>query len=134
MNPLLSLDSSSTKSDVFVWSAHQKKVVRPGTILRQSSNQRNHHEQWQGRQLLSPPLPRSNHRLSQFDSASNEPLFTYGFGSQHPIVPPSLNDLNLPPNPFNVLAAVAVVRADKEYSRQAPESSIPSPISTPSMN
>ena len=31
---------------------------------------------------------------------SNEPTIPYGFGRQLPIVPPSLDDLNLPPNPF----------------------------------
>ena len=58
----------------------------------------------------------------------------YGFGNQQPIVPPSLNDLNLPPNPFNVLATIAVIRVDDEYSPQSPEPTIPSPISTPPMN
>ena len=55
-------------------------------------------------------------RIVTIDSDSNEPTITYGFGSQHPFVPPSLNDFNLPPNPFNVLATMAVVRADAEYS------------------
>ena len=67
------------------------------------------------------------------DSDSNEPTFPYGFGSQHPIVPPSLNDLNLPPNPFNVLTTTAVIRADEVYSAQSPEPSISSLISTPPM-
>ena len=49
-------------------------------------------------------------------------------------MPPSLNDLNLPPNPFNALATLAVNRADDAYSHQSPEPSIPSPISTPPMN
>ena len=49
-------------------------------------------------------------------------------------MPPSLNDLNLPHNPFNVLATVTVIRQDKEYSLQSPEPSDPSPISTPPMN
>ena len=52
------------------------------------------------------------------DSDSNEPTMPNGFGSQHPIVPPSLNDLNLPPNPFNALAPMAVIRANAEYSPQ----------------
>ena len=57
-------------------------------------------------------------RIVTIDSDSNEPTIPYGFGSQHPIVPPSLNDLNLPPNPFNVLATVGVIRTDEEYSPQ----------------
>ena len=64
---------------------------------------------------------------------------TYGFGQQHPIVPPSLNDLNLPPNPFNILATMAVVNPahddnDDLDSPQSPDPSAPSSISTPPMN
>ena len=33
-----------------------------------------------------------------FADDSNDPTFPYGFGAQQPIVPSSLNDLNLPPN------------------------------------
>ena len=63
----------------------------------------------------------------------------YGFGRQLPVVPPSFNDLNLPPNPFNILATMAVVDhiADDnndEYSPQSPDPSDPSPISMPPMN
>ena len=70
---------------------------------------------------------------------SNEPTIPYGFGRQLPIVPPSLNDLNLPPNPFNILATMAVVHQtqnthDDNYSPQSPESSELSSISTPPMN
>ena len=49
-------------------------------------------------------------------------------------MPPSVNDLNLPHNPFNVLATVAVIRPDEKYSPQSLEPSILSPILTPSMN
>ena len=38
-------------------------------------------------------------RIMTMDSDANEPTLPYGFGSQHPIVPSSLNDLNLPPKP-----------------------------------
>ena len=67
-------------------------------------------------------------------SDSNEPTFPYAFGAQHPIVLLSLNDLNLPPNPFNVLATMAVIQQYQEQSPQSPEPSDPSPISTPSIN
>ena len=73
-------------------------------------------------------------RIVTLDSDSNDPTIPYGFGSQQPIVPPSLNDLNLPPNPFNVLATLAIIRADDAYSPQSLETTIPSPISTPPMN
>ena len=73
-------------------------------------------------------------QIVMIDSDSNEPTFPFGFGSQHPIVPPSLNDLNLPPNPFSLLATVAVFQPDKEYSPQSPELFVPSPIPTPPLN
>ena len=73
-------------------------------------------------------------RIVTLDSDSNDPTIPYAFGSQQPIVPPSLNDLNLPPNPLNVLATMAVVRVDDANSPHSPEPSIPSPISTAPMN
>ena len=68
------------------------------------------------------------------DSDSNEPTIPYAFGIQHPIVPPSLNDFNWPPNIFNVLATKAVIQQDQEDSPQPPELSHSSPILTPPMN
>ena len=65
------------------------------------------------------------------DSDSNEPTFPYGFGHQNPIVPPSVNDFNLPPNPFNVLATMALIPQGEEDNPQSPEPSDPFPISTP---
>ena len=58
----------------------------------------------------------------------------YGFGRQLPIFPPTLNDLNRPPNPFNILATMAMVNHtedgnDDNYSPQSQEPSEPSPIS-----
>ena len=73
-------------------------------------------------------------QIVTIDSHSNQPLFLHVFGTQRPIVPPSLNDLNLPPNPFNVLATKAVIQPDQEDSPQSQEPSDPSPISTPPMN
>ena len=73
-------------------------------------------------------------QIVTLDSDSNEPTFPYAFGAKHPIVPPRLNDLNLPPNPFNVLATMTVIQQDQEQSPQSPEPSDLSPISTPPMN
>ena len=73
-------------------------------------------------------------QIVTIDSASNDPTFPYGFSNQHPILPPSLNDLNFLPNPFNVLATMAVIRQDEEWSPQSREPSDPSSISTPPMN
>ena len=73
------------------------------------------------------------------DDDSNEPTMPYGYGRQLPIVPWSLNDLNLPPNPFNIFATMAVANNtedanDDNYSPQSREPSEPSPISSPPMN
>ena len=62
----------------------------------------------------------SEPRNVTLDSDSNDPTISYGFGGQQPIVPPSLSDLSLPPNPFNVLATMAVVRVDDVYSPPSP--------------
>ena len=83
--------------------------------------------------IASPEL-----RIFTIDDDSNESTMPYRFGRQLPIVPPSLNDLNLPPNPFNILNLLAVVTQTHDdndgYSPQSPEPSDPSPISTPPMN
>ena len=77
--------------------------------------------------------------LVTLDDDSNDPTFPYGFEVQQPIVPPSLNDLNLPRKTFNMLTTMVVVNPtddgyDNNYSFQSPEPSEPSPISTPPMN
>ena len=92
------------------------------------------------RELISiTSIASSEPQIVTIVSDSNEPKMPYGFGRQLPIIPPSLNDLNLPPNPFNVLTTMAVVNLteeghDENYSPQSPEPSEPSPISTPPMN
>ena len=77
-------------------------------------------------------------QIYTFNDDSNEPTMRYGFGRQLPIVPPSLHDMNLPPNPFNILATMAVIthtRDDNDdYSPQSPEPYELSSISTPAMN
>ena len=84
---------------------------------------------------IASPQP----QIFTINDNSNEPTMPYGFGRQLPIVPPSLNDLNLPPNPFNILAVMAVVDHTEDdnndgCSPQSPDPSDPSPISTPPMN
>ena len=61
---------------------------------------------------------------------SNEPTMSYGFRRQLPIVPPNLNDMNLPPHPFNIIATMAVANNTEEanddnYSPQSLEPSEP---------
>ena len=67
----------------------------------------------------------------------HEPTLPYGFGPQLPIIPPSWNGLNLTPNPFNILATMAVMNGqdgyDDNHNQQSTELSEPSPISMPPM-
>ena len=84
---------------------------------------------------ISSPQP----HIFTINDDSNEPTIPYGFGRQLPIVPPSLNDLNLPPKVFKILATMALANNtedanDDNYSPQSPEPSGPSPTSTPPMN
>ena len=55
---------------------------------------------------------------------SIEPTMPYGFGRQLPIVPRSLNDLKLPPNPFNILATMAVVNQKKDNNHRRSDQSL----------
>ena len=84
---------------------------------------------------IASPQP----QIITINDDSNEPTMPYGFGRQLPIVLPSLNDLNLPPKPFNILATMAIANNTQEdngnnYSPESPDPSVPSSISTPPMN
>ena len=122
--------NESTDSDVFYveHSSAECSPIRNNTPAILNSTQLSGATERDAITISSVASPKL--RIVTIDSDSNEPTFPYGFGHQNPIVPPSLNDLNLPPNPFNVLATTAVIRQDKEDSPQ----SDPSPISTPPMN
>ena len=125
------LDSSSTESDVFYveQSSLEGNPIRNNTpaILNSTEISGAMEREVITISSLASPEP----RIVTLDSDSNDPTIPYGFGSQQPIVPPSLNDLFLPPNPFNVLATIAVVRVDDANIPHSPEPSIPSPISAP---
>ena len=130
MNPPLSLDFSSTESD--------QRSSEEGTPSRNNTPAVFNSPQLSGamaRETITfSSVASQEPQIVTIDSDSNEPTIPYGFGNQNPIVPPSLDDLNLIPNPFNVLAKMTVIQPDKEYSPQSPELSNPSPIATPSMN
>ena len=96
-------------------------------------------EQYNVRMPSVSSIASTEPRTFTINDNSNEPTMPYGFGRQLPVIPPSLNDLNLPPNPFNILATMAVVHQtqnthDDNYSPQSPEPSELSSISTPPMN
>ena len=91
-----------------------------------NSTERSEHQAARMPSISTIASPQSH--IFTINDDSNEPTLPYGFGRQLPIVPPSLNDLNLPPNPFNILATMAVVHQtqnthDDNYSPQSPEPS-----------
>ena len=128
----LSLDAS-TDSDVFYveHSSAGNSPIRCNTPAILNSTQLSGAIEPEAITISSVASPESH--IVTIDSDSNEPTFPYAFGTKHPIVPPSLNDLNLPLNPFNVLATLPVIQQDQDDSPQSPEPSDLSPISTPPM-
>ena len=132
--PISSLYSSITESDVF----YVERSSEDGSPARNNTPAFLNSTQLSGamarKTITIYSVSSLEPHIVTIDSDSNETTIPYGFGNQHPIEPPSLNDINLAFNPFNVLAIMAVIEADEEYSPQSPEPSIPSPISTPPMN
>ena len=126
--------NSSTDSDVFYveQSSPERSPIRHNTPIILNSTQLSGAMDPETITISSVASPEP--QIVTIESDSNEPTFPYAFGAQYPIVPPSLNDLNLPANPFNVLASMEVIQQDQQDSPQSPEPSDPSPISTPPMN
>ena len=126
--------NSTTDSDVFYveQSSPERSPIRNNTPAILKSTQLSGALEAESITISSVASPEP--QIVTIDSDSNEPTFPYAFSTQDPIVPPSLNDLNLPPNPFNVLVSMAVIQQEQEDSPQSPEPSDPSPISTPPMN
>ena len=137
----MALNSSmnSTDSDVFYveQSSNDQSVPKPNTPILFNSTEISGDDTREIISLSSIASPEP--QIVTINDDSNEITMPYAFGRQLPIVPPSLNDLNLPPNPFNILATMAVVHPiqstpDDNYSPQSPEPSELSSISTPPMN
>ena len=130
----ISLDSCSTESDV----SYVEQTSAEGSPIRNNTPAILNSTEISGameRDIITiSSVASPEPRIVTLDSDSNDATMPYGFGNQQPIVPPSLKDFNLPPNPFNVLATMVVIQVDDEYSPQSPEPTIPSPISTPPMN
>ena len=126
--------NSSTDSDVFYVEQFlpERSPIRHNTPIILNSTQLSGAMDPETITISSVASPEP--QIVTIESDSNEPTFPYAFGAQHPIMPPSLNDLNLPANPFNVLATMAVIQQDQKDSPQSPEPSDPSPISRPPMN
>ena len=137
MSSNISLDS--TNSDVFyveqISNEPSPRRNNSPNILNSTEISQHHAVRMPSISTLASPQP----YIFTINDDSNEPTIPYGFGQQLPIVPPSLNDLNLPPNPFNIVTTTAIANNtgdanDDNYSPQSPELSEPSPISTPPMN
>ena len=133
----ISLDS--TDSDVFYVEqrSNEPSPQRNNSqdILNSTERSEHHAMRTPSISTIASPQP----QIFTINDDSIEPTIPYGFGRQLPIVPPSLNDLYLPPNPFNILATMAVVHQtqnthDDNYSPQSQEPSELSSISTPPMN
>ena len=126
--------NSSTDSDVFYvdHSSPERNPIRNNTPAILNSTQLS--GAIDPETITISPVASPEPQIVTIESDLDEPTFPYAFGKQHPIVPPSLNDLNLPANPFNIVASMAVVQQYQEDSPQSPEPSGPSPISTPRMN
>ena len=134
-----SLSLNSTDSDVFYveQSSNDQSIPRPNTPIVLNSEEISGDDTREMISISSIASPEP--QIVTIDDDSNEPTRPCGFGRRFPIVPPSLNDLDLPPNPFNILATMAIKNNtedanDTNYSPQSREPSEPSPISTPPMN
>ena len=129
----------STDSDVFYVEqiSNEPSPQRNNSpdILNSTERSEHHAIRMPSISTIASPQP----HIFAINDNSNEPTIPYGFGRQLPIVPPSQNDLNLPADPFNILATMAVVYQtqnthDDNYSPQSPEPSELSSKSTPPMN
>ena len=132
-----SLNSSDCDVVYVEQSSKDQSVPRPNTPIVLNSTEISGDDTREMVSISSIASPEP--QIATIDDDSNEPTMPYGFGRQLPIVPPSLNDLNLPPNPFNILATMAVASNTEEtnddnYSPQSPDPSELSSISTPPMN
>ena len=137
MSSNISLDS--TDSDVFYVEqiSIEPSPQRNNSLDILNSTKRSEHHATRMPSISTTAFPQPY--IFTINDDSDEPTIPYGFRRQLPIVPPSLNNLKLPPNPFNILATMAIATntgdaKDDNYSPQSPEPSEPSPISTPPMN
>ena len=134
------LSLNSTDSDVFFYveqSSNDQSRPRPNMPIVLNSTDISGDDTREKISISSIASPEP--QIVTIDDDSNESTMPYGFGWQLPIIPPSVNDLNLPPNLFNILATMAIAintedANDNIYSPESPEPSELSPISTPPMN
>ena len=121
-----------------IWeqSSNDQSIPRPNTPIALNSAEISGDDTREMISISSIASPEP--QIVTIDDDSNEPTMPYGFRRQLQIIPPSLNDLNLPPNPFNLATMVIANNTedanDNNYSPESPEPSEMSPISTPPLN
>ena len=137
MSSNMSLDS--TDSDVFYVEqlSDEPSPRRNNTPNILISTERSDHQAMRMPSISTIASPQPH--FVTLNDDSNQPTLPYGFGRRSPIVPPSLNDLNLPPNPFGILNTMEIIAQTRDDnndrdSPESPEPSMPSPISTPPVN
>ena len=134
----LNSSASSTDSDVFYVEqlSDEPSPRRTNTPQILNSTEQTDHQAMRMPSVSTIASPQPHFVTIQDDS--NDITMPYGFGQQVPIVPPSLNDLSLPPNPFNILATMQIDRTvddnNAAYSPESPDPSLPSSISSPPMS
>ena len=108
---------NSSDSDVFYveQSSKDPSPPRPNTPIVLNSTEMSGNDTWEMISIssIASSEPQIG-TIGTIESDSNELTMPYGFGRQLPIFPPSLNDLNLMPNPINILATLAVVNPTKD--------------------
>ena len=105
---------NSSESDVFFveQSSNDPSLPRPNTPILLNSTEMSGN--YTHKMISIPSVASPEPQIVLIDSDSKEPTIQYEFGWQLPIILPSLNDLNLPPNPFDILATMAVVNPTED--------------------
>ena len=105
-----SITPYSSNADVFMWNVNRESTVHPDChqlngIIRSPYQIR---KRW----LPYHPSVFRSRTLSLLNRIqnSNEPTMPHRCGRHEPIIPPSLKDINLPFNPFNIPATMALVQ------------------------
>ena len=128
---IIPLDSSSAEPDVF----HVERTSEEGSPARNNTPAVFNSTELSGAMaretIIFSSVTSPEPHFVTIESKTKESTIPYEFGNQHSIVPFSLNYLNLPPNPINVLTTMAVIQLDKQCSLKTLELSNPFPIFTP---
>ena len=95
-------------------SSNDSSLPRPNTPIVLISTEMSGNYTWEmiSKSFIASPEP----QIVKINCVSNEPTMPYGFGRQLSVIPPSINDLNMLLNPFNILENMVVVKfTEDEY-------------------